>query len=120
MEGGSVRRGRRVLGVAGRTMETGRGVSMEEGVPAHLLELGRWKGAPRELEPRGRGGAMEAPCSCAEKGRSPRGACCRAPLVREKRWRGRRRQGIWLVAAVVFLGVGVQKCLHLLGEGCYL
>lgn len=34
--------------------------SMEEGAPAHLLELGRWKGAPRKPEPRGRGGAMEA------------------------------------------------------------
>jgi hypothetical protein len=35
---------------------------------------------------------------------------------RKKAWGGRER----LLAAVGFLGVGVQKCLHLLGEGSYL
>jgi hypothetical protein len=35
---------------------------------------------------------------------------------RKMAWGGRER----LLAAVGFLGVGVQKCLHLLGEGSYL
>jgi hypothetical protein len=33
---------------------------------------------------------------------------------------GRKEQGKKEVAAVVFLGVGVQKCLHLQGDGSYL
>jgi hypothetical protein len=37
-------------------------------------------------------------------------------LGRKMAWGGRER----LLAAVGFLGVGVQKCLHLLGEGSYL
>jgi hypothetical protein len=44
-------------------------------------------------------------------------ACCGSETGRKKTaWGGREL----LLAAVVSLGVGVQKCLHLQGDGSYL
>jgi hypothetical protein len=72
-----------------------------------------WRGADASLGKKG-DAALRAGAWGRLGGHGRRGSSQRAAV--RKKGTGKKKE----VAAVVFLGVGVQKCLHLLGEGCYL